>query len=67
MKRRIMDGNRVIAKILKTERVGWMAALPAQSLIDVAAQEGIRPIICRHERIGVNMADGFSRRVRWRS
>ena len=56
-----MDGNRVIAKILKAEGVDWMAAFPAQSLIDVAAQEGIRPIICRHERTGVNMADGYSR------
>ena len=33
----------------------------AQPLIDEAARAGIRPIICRQERTGVNMADGFSR------
>jgi acetolactate synthase-1/2/3 large subunit len=38
-----------------------MVAFPAQQLIDVAARAGIRPIICRQERTGVNMADGYSR------
>ncbi len=56
-----MNGDRVIAKILKAEGVEWMAAFPYQTLIDVAAQEGIRPVVCRQERTGVNMADGFSR------
>ena len=56
-----MDGDRAIAKILKAEGVEWMAAFPAQTLIDAVAQEGIRPIICRQERTGVNMADGYSR------
>jgi acetolactate synthase I/II/III large subunit len=54
-------GDQVIAKILKAEGVEWMAAFPAQTLIDQAAREGIRPILCRQERAGVNMADGFSR------
>ena len=44
-----MDGDRAIAKILKGEGVEWMAAFPYQTLIDAAAQEGIRPIVCRHE------------------
>ena len=56
-----MDGDRAIAKILKAEGVEWMAAFPAQTLIDAAAMEGIRPIITRQERAGVNMADGYSR------
>ena len=56
-----MLGDQVIAKILKAEGVEWMAAFPAQTLIDQAAREGIRPILCRQERAGVNMADGFSR------
>lgn len=56
-----MNGDQAIAKILKAEGIDWMAAFPAQTLIDKAAQEGIRPILCRQERAGVNMADGFSR------
>ena len=56
-----MDGDTVIARILKAEGVEWMACFPHQPLIDTAAREGIRPIICRQERTGVNMADGFSR------
>ena len=56
-----MLGDQVIAKILKAEGVEWMAAFPVQTLIDQAAREGIRPILCRQERAGANMADGFSR------
>ena len=56
-----MNGDQVIAKILKAEGVEWMSCFPAQTLIDQAAREGIRPILCRQERAGVNMADGFSR------
>ena len=56
-----MKGDTVIAKILKAEGVEWMACFPAQTLIDQAAREGIRPILSRQERAGVNMADGFSR------
>ena len=56
-----MNGNAVIAKILKAEGVEWIAAFPEQKLIDAVAKEGIRPIITRQERAGVNMADGFSR------
>ena len=56
-----MTGNQAIAKILKAEGVEWFACFPNHSLIDAAAKEGLRPIICRQERAGVNMADGFSR------
>ena len=56
-----MNGDQAIAKILKKEGVEWMAAFPAQTLIDACAREGIRPILSRQERAGVNMADGFSR------
>ena len=56
-----MRGDTAIAKILKAEGVEWMACFPHQSLIEQAAKEGIRPILTRQERTGVNMADGFSR------
>ncbi|MCH8205559.1 MAG: Flp pilus assembly complex ATPase component TadA, partial [Chloroflexi bacterium] len=56
-----MQGNNVIAKILKAEGVEFLACFPANTLIDQAAREGIRPIISRQERTGVNIADGFSR------
>ena len=62
-----MDGNRAIAKILKSEGVEWVACFPEQKLIDAVAKEGIRPILCRQERAGVNMADGFSRIMNGRS
>ena len=56
-----MNGDTAIAKILKAEGVEWLACFPAQSLIDACSREGIRPILCRQERAGVNMADGYSR------
>lgn len=56
-----MNGDQVIAKIPKAEGVEWLACFPAQTLIDAVSREGIRPILSRQERAGVNMADGYSR------
>ena len=56
-----MNGDTAVAKILKAEGIEWLACFPAQSLIDACSREGIRPVLCRQERAGVNMADGFSR------
>ena len=56
-----MNGDQVMAKILKAEGVEWISCFPAQTLINACSVEGIRPIMCRQERAGVNMADGFSR------
>lgn len=56
-----MNVDTAICRILKAEGIDWIAAFPHQSLIDVAAREGIRPIIVRQERAGVNMADALSR------
>ena len=56
-----MNGDQVLAKILKIEGVEWISCFPAQTLIDACSREGIRPVLCRQERAGVNMADAFSR------
>ncbi|MEM7031958.1 MAG: thiamine pyrophosphate-binding protein, partial [Chloroflexota bacterium] len=56
-----MNGYEAMAKILQAEGVDTLFAFPAQSLIEFGAQAGLRPIICRQERAGVNMADGYSR------
>ena len=56
-----MNGDQVMAKVLKAEGVEWISCFPAQTLINACSVEGIRPVMCRQERAGVNMADGFSR------
>lgn len=56
-----MNGYEAMAKILKAEGVDILFAFPHQTLIEASAKEGILPIICRQERAGVNMADGYSR------
>ena len=50
-----------IAEILKREGVQYMPCYPTTAMIEAAAQAGIRPIVCRQERVGVGIADGFSR------
>ncbi len=56
-----MDGVTAIANILKMEGVEFIGCMPSNPLIEAAAIAGIRPIVCRQERTGVHMADGFSR------
>lgn len=56
-----MNGNELIAQILKREGVEWLACYPSNPLIEAVAKLGIRPIAFRHERGAVMAADGFSR------
>src|SRR3989338_3051747 len=56
-----MKGADAIAEILKREGTEFLACYPAQPLIEACALAGIRPIICRQERVGMAIADGFSR------
>jgi acetolactate synthase-1/2/3 large subunit len=56
-----MTGADLIAKILKTEGVDFMGVIPFNSLEEAGAKVGIRPLIFRQERVGVNLADGYSR------
>ena len=56
-----MNGVTAIANILKMEGVEFVGVMPTSPLIEAIAIAGIRPIVCRQERTGIHMADGFSR------
>ncbi len=56
-----MKGADAVAHILKKEGVDFIGCIPYNSLEEAAAVAGIRPLIFRQERVGVNLADGFSR------
>ena len=50
-----------IAQILKQEGIEYLSAFPTTPVIEAAAAAGIRPIICRQERVGVGIGDGYAR------
>jgi thiamine pyrophosphate-dependent acetolactate synthase large subunit-like protein len=50
-----------IAEILKREGVEIIFGYPVNHVLESAARAGIRPIIVRQERVGLHMADAFSR------
>jgi len=50
-----------IAKAMKAEGVDILFAYPVNPLIEAAAAEDIRTIIVRQERVGLHMADAYSR------
>jgi len=50
-----------VARVLKEEGVENLVCYPRQALIDSCAAIGIRPIVCRQERVGAGIADGVSR------
>ena len=50
-----------IAQILVREGVSFLSAYPTTPVIDATAAAGIRSVLCRQERVGVGIADGFSR------
>ena len=61
-----VDGYDLIAHCLKAEGVEWMPCFPANPLIEAVATVGIRPLVFRQGRGGVNAADGYSRQTRAR-
>ena len=61
---RVVD---LIANILKREGVEYLNCYPSTPLIEASAKLGIRPIICRQERVGVGIADGYARVTNGRS
>ena len=56
-----MIGADWVAQILKSEGVDFMGVIPFNRLEEAGAKAGIRPLIFRQERVGVNLADGYSR------
>lgn len=56
-----MKGADVIAEILRREGTEFLSCYPRNPAIDACAAIDIRTILCRQERIGVGIADGFSR------
>src|SRR2546428_1862531 len=55
---RVVDA---IARILKIEGAEFLSAYPTTSVIEAAAKADIRPVLCRQERVGVGIADGYAR------
>ncbi len=51
----------VVAQVLHEEGVKILSCYPTTPMIDAAVRAGIRPVLCRQERVGVGIADGFSR------
>ena len=54
----VMDA---IAQILRREGISTLFCFPTTPIIEAAVAAGLRPIICRQERVGVDMASGFAR------
>ncbi|MBM3218446.1 MAG: thiamine pyrophosphate-requiring protein [Candidatus Rokubacteria bacterium] len=50
-----------IARILKIEGAEFLSAYPTTPVIEAAAKADIRPVLCRQERVGVGIADGYAR------
>ena len=50
-----------IAEMLKREGTEYLFNYPVNPLIEAAAALGIRPIVCRQERVGLGIADAYAR------
>lgn len=62
-----MKGAEVFTEILRREGTGFLSCYPRNPLIESCAEIGIRPILCRQERVGVGIADGYSRTTNGKS
>ncbi|MGH6677088.1 MAG: thiamine pyrophosphate-binding protein, partial [Xanthobacteraceae bacterium] len=56
-----MNGAEIVAQILKREGTEFFSCYPRNQVIEPCAAIDIRPILCRQERVGVGIADGYSR------
>ena len=55
---KVVDG---IIHILKAEGLEYLSCFPTTPVIEAAAEKDIKPIICRQERVGLGISDGYSR------
>jgi acetolactate synthase I/II/III large subunit len=51
----------LIADGLRQAGTRYLFCFPTSILIEACAQAGLKPLVCRQERVGVGMADGYSR------
>jgi thiamine pyrophosphate-dependent acetolactate synthase large subunit-like protein len=51
----------VVVEILRREGVEVLFCYPVNPIIEAAARAGIRPVVVRQERVGLHMADAYSR------
>jgi acetolactate synthase-1/2/3 large subunit len=56
-----MKGAQLIAEILRREGTEFLSCYPRNPIIEECARIDIRPILCRQERVGVGIADGYTR------
>jgi len=56
-----MNVKTAIAETLRDEGVSFVSCFPENLLIDAMVAAGIRPIVCRSERVVLNVADGYAR------
>ncbi|GAF47605.1 putative thiamine pyrophosphate enzyme [Rhodococcus wratislaviensis NBRC 100605] len=56
-----MRASQAVAEVLRREGIEYAFCIPSNKLIDSVAEVGIRPIVGRHERSTINMADAYSR------
>ena len=56
-----MKCTEAIARVLAAEGVELMTCFPLNPIIDAVAALKIRPLVARHERVVINIADGYSR------
>ena len=61
-----MKAASAIAEILKREGVEIVFGYPVNHILEYVAHIGIRPVIVRQERVGLHMADAYSRLSRGR-
>src|SRR5262245_46688544 len=56
-----MNRAAIIPEILRREGTQFLSCYPRNPLIEACAALDIRPILCRQERVGVGLADGYTR------